>query len=92
MHFFWTSSWVEENKLDQLEFARQRQAFCSAAPVFSPDMSDARSSWAEAGGLTLVIDDFFDVGGSRDEQVNLITLVERYDKLAVTICFLYTIY
>lgn len=39
-----------------------------------------------------MIDDFFDVGGSRDEQVNLITLVERYDKLAVTICFLYTIY
>ncbi|XP_058751576.1 terpene synthase 6, chloroplastic-like [Vicia villosa] len=76
------SRWVVENKLDKLEFARQKLAYCyfsSAATSFSPELSDARISWAKNGVLTTVVDDFFDVGSSEEEQLNLIQLVEKWD-------------
>jgi ent-kaurene synthase len=31
--------------------------------------------------LTTVVDDFFDVGGSKEELENLISLVEKYNNL-----------
>lgn len=74
--------WVVENKLDELKFARQKAAYCyfsAAATLFSPELSDARMSWAKNGILTTVVDDFFDVGGSMEELVNLIQLVEKWD-------------
>ncbi|WVZ87066.1 hypothetical protein U9M48_033761 [Paspalum notatum var. saurae] len=74
-------SWVKENKLDQLQFARQKLTYCylsAAATIFSPEMSDARMSWAKNGVLTTIVDDFFDVGGSKEELENLIILVERW--------------
>ncbi|URE42554.1 Ent-kaurene synthase [Musa troglodytarum] len=74
--------WVKENKLDQLEFARQKQAYCyfsAAATLFSPEMSEARMSWAKNSILTTVVDDFFDFGGSREELESLISLVEKWD-------------
>ena len=70
-----------ENKLDQLKFARQKTAYCYfsvASTLSSPELSDARISWAKSGILTTVIDDFFDVGGSMDELANLIQCVEKY--------------
>ncbi|XP_008809130.1 ent-kaur-16-ene synthase, chloroplastic isoform X1 [Phoenix dactylifera] len=76
-------SWVKENRLDQLEFARQKQTFCyfsAAATLFSPESFDARMSWAKNGVLTTVVDDFFDHGGSREELVNLISLIEKWDE------------
>lgn len=72
--------WVKENRLDQLKFARQKLTYCyfsAAATLFSPDLSDARMSWAKNGVLTTVVDDFYDIGGSREELVNLIQLVEK---------------
>ncbi|WOL15860.1 ent-kaur-16-ene synthase, chloroplastic-like [Canna indica] len=75
-------NWVKENKLDQLGFARQKQTYCyfsAAAMLFSPEISDARISWAKNCILTILVDDFFDVGGSREELVNLISLVEKRD-------------
>ncbi|KAJ1272726.1 hypothetical protein BS78_06G224500 [Paspalum vaginatum] len=74
-------SWVKENRLDQLQFARQKLTYCylsAAAAIFSPELSDARMSWAKNGVLTTIVDDFFDVGGSKEELENLITLVERW--------------
>lgn len=74
-------SWVIENSLDKLKFARQKTAYCyfsAAATLFSPELSDARMSWAKNGILTTVVDDFFDVGGSIEELLNLIQLVEKY--------------
>ncbi|CAL5402490.1 unnamed protein product [Camellia sinensis] len=74
------SSWVVENRLDKLKFARQKTAYCyfsAAASLFSPELSDARISWAKNGILTTVVDDFFDVGGSIEELENLIQLVEK---------------
>ncbi|RXH86679.1 hypothetical protein DVH24_021952 [Malus domestica] len=74
--------WVEEYRLDKLKFARQKQAYCyfsAAATLFPPELSDARISWAKNGVLTTVVDDFFDVGGSEEELINLIQLVEKWD-------------
>ncbi|EOA33662.1 hypothetical protein CARUB_v10019830mg [Capsella rubella] len=74
--------WIVENRLQELKFARQKLAYCyfsGAATLFSPELSDARISWAKGGVLTTVIDDFFDVGGSKEELENLIHLVEKWD-------------
>ncbi|WOL15866.1 hypothetical protein Cni_G24647 [Canna indica] len=75
-------NWVKDNNLDQLGFARQKQIYCyfsAAATLFSPEMSDARISWAKNSILTTIVDDFFDIGGSMEELVNLISLVEKWD-------------
>ncbi|XVF77771.1 hypothetical protein PTKIN_Ptkin14bG0073500 [Pterospermum kingtungense] len=72
--------WVQEKRLDKLKFARQKLAYCyfsAAATICSPELSDARITWAKNGVLTTVVDDFFDVGGSEDELLNLIHLVEN---------------
>ncbi|KAL6843892.1 hypothetical protein ACP4OV_026463 [Aristida adscensionis] len=74
-------SWVKENRLDQLQFARQKLTYCylsAAATIFPPELSDARISWAKNGVLTTVVDDFFDVGGSKEELENLIALIEKW--------------
>ncbi|XP_044967652.1 ent-kaur-16-ene synthase, chloroplastic isoform X2 [Hordeum vulgare subsp. vulgare] len=76
-------SWAKGNRLDQLQFARQKLTYCylaAAATIFPPELSDARMSWAKNGVLTTVVDDFFDVGGSKEEHENLITLVEKWDE------------
>lgn len=70
-----------ENRLDKLKFARQKTAYCyfsAASFLSSPDLSDARISWAKSSILTTVIDDFFDVGGSMDELVNFVHIIEKY--------------
>ncbi|XP_074588496.1 ent-kaur-16-ene synthase, chloroplastic-like [Curcuma longa] len=75
-------NWVKDNKLDQLEFARQRHIFCyfaSAAILFSSQMSDARISYAKSSVLTTVVDDFFDIEESIEELQDLISLVEKWD-------------
>ncbi|XP_011014299.1 PREDICTED: ent-kaur-16-ene synthase, chloroplastic [Populus euphratica] len=74
--------WVVERRLDKLKFARQKEAYCyfsAAATLFAPELSDARMSWAKNSVLSTVVDDFFDVGGSEEELVNLIQLIERWD-------------
>ena len=72
---------MKENKLDQLQFARQKLTYSylsAAATIFPSELSDARISWAKNGVLTTVVDDFFDVRGSKEELENLIELVEKY--------------
>ncbi|VVB11584.1 unnamed protein product [Arabis nemorensis] len=74
--------WIVDNRLQELKFARQKLAYCyfsGAATLFSPELCDARISWAKGGVLTTVVDDFFDVGGSKEELENLIHLVEKWD-------------
>ncbi|KAK9088194.1 hypothetical protein Scep_027276 [Stephania cephalantha] len=74
--------WYEEYKLHELKFARQKLASCyfsAAATLYQPELSDARISWAKNGVLTTVVDDFFDVGSSTEEQLNLIELIKRWD-------------
>nr|QWD59169.1 ent-13-epi-sandaracopimaradie [Aconitum carmichaelii] len=79
--------WVEENRLDKLTFARQKQEYCyfsAAATLFPPELFDARMSWAKNSVLTTVVDDFYDGGGSREELLNLIELVEKWDGVSAT--------
>lgn len=76
--------WIVGNRLQELKFARQKLAYCyfsGAATLFTPELSDARVSWAKGGVLTTVIDDFFDVGASKEEMENLIHLVEKYTSI-----------
>ncbi|KAM3369619.1 hypothetical protein ACQJBY_017491 [Aegilops geniculata] len=76
-------SWVKDSRLNQLLFARQKLAYfyLSAAGTMLPgELSDARILWAKNGALTTVVDDFFDVGGSKKELENLTTLVDMWDK------------
>ncbi|XP_062196250.1 9-beta-pimara-7,15-diene synthase, chloroplastic-like isoform X1 [Phragmites australis] len=76
-------SWEKENKLDQLQFVRKNltNSYLSAAATISPhELSDARVACAKSIALTLVADDFFDVGGSKEELENLISLVEKWDQ------------
>lgn len=83
--------------MDELKFARSKAAYCyfsAAATFFDPELSDARMSWAKNSVLTTVVDDFFDVGGSREELKNLIHLVEVYVSipvllLTIWICLLF---
>lgn len=35
-------------------------------------------SWAKNGVLTTVVDDFYDIGGTEEELVQLIQLLEKY--------------
>ncbi|KAL5723277.1 ent-kaurene synthase [Ranunculus cassubicifolius] len=61
--------------------------FSAATTLFPPELSDARLSWEKNSILTTVIDDFNDVGGSREELINLIELVEKWDGVfAADIC------
>jgi acyclic sesquiterpene synthase len=72
---------VKECRLDQLQFARQKLAYfylSAAGTMFSPELSDARTLWAKNGVLTTIVDDFFDVAGSKEELENLVMLVEMY--------------
>ncbi|KAL5746640.1 hypothetical protein ACOSP7_027786 [Xanthoceras sorbifolium] len=74
--------WIVDSRLDTLKFARQKLAYCYfsvAATLFAPELSDARIAWAKNGVLTTVVDDFFDVGSSEEEQLNLIQLIEKWN-------------
>ncbi|CAO2039327.1 unnamed protein product [Urochloa humidicola] len=50
-----------------------------ASTVFPSELSDARISWIQNCILTVVVDDFFDGGGSREELKNLTELFEKWD-------------
>uniref|UniRef100_A0A8R7TMC9 (+)-delta-cadinene synthase n=1 Tax=Triticum urartu TaxID=4572 RepID=A0A8R7TMC9_TRIUA len=77
--------WAKENKLDKLQFVRQKLTYCylaAAATLCLPELSDARISWAKNSVLATTADDFFDVVGSKEELENLVGLVEKWDEHA----------
>jgi ent-kaurene synthase len=82
---FCGNSWEKEKRLGELQFARQKMEYCYLsviAAISAHELSDARIACAKTMILTVVIDDFFDVGGSQGELENLIRLVEKYKPLA----------
>nr|CAB3484567.1 unnamed protein product [Digitaria exilis] len=75
-------SWVKEVRLDELEFARVlplQVLFSAAATMFPSELSEARLAWSKNSILTTVMDDLFDIVGSREELENLVALVDRWD-------------
>ncbi|KAJ4823448.1 hypothetical protein Tsubulata_044002 [Turnera subulata] len=74
--------WRLEYRLDKLKFARQNVDychFCAAAVILDPKLSNARILWAKSAVFTTVIDDFFDIGGSQEDLINFMELMERWD-------------
>ncbi|PNY18103.1 ent-kaur-16-ene synthase chloroplastic-like, partial [Trifolium pratense] len=81
--------WIVENRLDKLKFARQKQAYCyfsGSATLFAPELSDSRLAWAKNSVFVTVVDDFFDVGSSEEEQVKFIELFQKWDVDVNTVC------
>jgi len=76
-------SWVKEMRLDDLEFARAMMPlvclFIPASTMYPPELSDARLAYAMEIILVTTVDDLFDVGGSKEEMENLVTLIEKWD-------------
>ncbi|KAK6930388.1 Terpene synthase, metal-binding domain, partial [Dillenia turbinata] len=74
--------WEREFRLDRLKYTRRKVVACAlsaAATLFSPELSDVRISWIKHAVLAYVVDDFFDVGSSQQEQENLIHLLGKWD-------------
>ncbi|TVU15797.1 hypothetical protein EJB05_39335, partial [Eragrostis curvula] len=47
--------------------------------MFPPELSEARIAWTLTCVLVTVLDDVFDVAGSREENENLAMLIDRWD-------------
>ncbi|GKE14044.1 Ent-kaur-16-ene synthase, chloroplastic-like protein [Tanacetum coccineum] len=79
-----------ENRFDQLKFVRPgitAQLYIAAVLTLpSPELLDARISYAKSCIFAVVFDDFFDAGGSLDELVNLIHCVEKWNINVDTDC------
>ncbi|KAJ4841255.1 hypothetical protein Tsubulata_025937, partial [Turnera subulata] len=49
------------------------------AAIFNPEVCDARILWTKSAVFATIVDDFFDIGGSKEELRNLIELLEKCD-------------
>lgn len=81
--------WFRESGMDKLEFPRAKVAYCYIVALVgngSPELSKARLSWAKSGLALGIVDDFFDVWGSQEEQINLLHLMEKWDVDVSTEC------
>ncbi|MCD9559424.1 synthase [Datura stramonium] len=77
--------WYEDCRLDRLGLSEQyiyTTYLIGVAVVFEPEFSDARLMYAKYVMLLTVIDDLFDGFASKDELLNIIELVERWDDYA----------
>ncbi|CAN6251986.1 unnamed protein product [Urochloa humidicola] len=75
-------SWVREVGLDQLKFARTiplEIMIFMASTVFPTKSSDAWIASVKNALLVIVVDDFFDSGGSTEEMENLLALFEKWN-------------
>ncbi|CAN6244777.1 unnamed protein product [Urochloa humidicola] len=76
-------SWFKEVRLDQLKFARKSPLFIwifMASIAFPQKLSDARIASIQNTLLTVAVDDFFDGGGSAEEQKNLVALIDKWEE------------
>ncbi|KAI3859137.1 hypothetical protein MKX03_017843 [Papaver bracteatum] len=85
--------WIKENRLDKLKFPSRHiktltyNYFSAGSTLFSPELSDARLSWANNAILATVVDDFFNGGGSREELINFSDHFERWNEMsAIDFC------
>ena len=72
---------MKEVRLDELDYARVMPLIClfpSASTMFPAELSEARIVAAKTNILATIVDDLFDVGESREEMENLVTLIEMY--------------
>ncbi|KAK2992548.1 hypothetical protein RJ640_001861 [Escallonia rubra] len=75
--------WVKDTRMDQLELdwhALYSSHFMVASVHFSPELSDARIAWSKISVIGTILDDMFDIDGPREELLNIIELVEKWDE------------
>jgi len=68
-------------RLEELQFARVMPLVCYLPPastMFRSELSEARDAYAIKNILVTVVDDFFDIGASKEEMENLVALIEKY--------------
>ncbi|KAJ8753007.1 hypothetical protein K2173_008742 [Erythroxylum novogranatense] len=73
--------WVEESRIGELKFARQKQTYCymsAAAVLIAPEDSEARISMTKNSVMATIIDDLFDFAGSKEELENMLKLFGRW--------------
>ncbi|KAJ8775387.1 hypothetical protein K2173_023152 [Erythroxylum novogranatense] len=73
--------WVEESRIGELKFARQKVTYCYvsiAAVLIAPEDSEARISMTKNSVMATIIDDLFDFAGSREELENMLQLFGRW--------------
>ncbi|KAF7824413.1 ent-kaur-16-ene synthase, chloroplastic-like [Senna tora] len=74
--------WFTNSGLDKLQCPRPKVVYSyltAAATNVSPKLHEARLSWAKNGILSCVIDDFYDVWGCEEDQIELLKLMEKWD-------------
>ena len=66
--------------MDELDFPRSKVEYCyivALAGNGSPELSEARLSWAKSSLVLSVVDELFDVWGTEEEKINLLQLLEK---------------
>ncbi|XP_054814995.1 ent-kaurene synthase 1, chloroplastic-like isoform X5 [Prosopis cineraria] len=76
--------WVMHSGLEKLHFpiskTKAAYTFLSVSTTLtSPELREARLTWAKQGLLGCMVDDFFDVWSTEHEQINLVQLMEKWD-------------
>nr|AEP82779.1 terpene synthase [Solanum lycopersicum] len=77
--------WFQDCRLDQLGLSEQfisTTYLIGIAVVSEPEFSNARLMYAKYVMLLTIVDDLFDGFASKDELLNIIQLVERWDDYA----------
>ncbi|XP_050232952.1 ent-kaur-16-ene synthase, chloroplastic-like [Mercurialis annua] len=73
--------WVKICRFEELNFARLMLLNCyytNSAVLVAPELAHARVSITKNCVLATVVDDFFDIAGSKEELENLVQLVQRW--------------
>ncbi|XP_050234623.2 ent-kaur-16-ene synthase, chloroplastic-like [Mercurialis annua] len=73
--------WVKICRFEELDFARVLLLNCyytNSAVLVAPELADARISITKNCVLATVVDDFFDVAGSKEELENLVQLTQKW--------------
>ncbi|XP_050232914.1 ent-kaurene synthase-like 2 [Mercurialis annua] len=75
--------YVKVCRFEELNFARVMLLNCyytTSAILVAPELTDARISTIKNCILVTVVDDFFDIAGSKEELENLVQLVQRWEE------------
>ncbi|KAK2967945.1 hypothetical protein RJ640_026372 [Escallonia rubra] len=75
--------WVKDTRMDQLGLdwhVLYSSHFMVASVHFAPEFSDARIGWSKISVIATIVDDMFDIDGTREELLNIIELVEKWDE------------
>ncbi|CAI9775669.1 unnamed protein product [Fraxinus pennsylvanica] len=81
--------WYKDNRLDCLKFGRrvmQTAYFLIASLLSGRELSEARIAYAQCIILVTLIDDFFDDYGSKEELLNIVEMVKKWEPTASYSC------